>query len=547
MADFDGLDTTNPQSNDQSQRQDQQSRSKPKPNPFRDFGDAMKQWKKRLHMIDKQINNQSNQQEQEEDDEEKEEEGDAYEFLPENSKEKENAQTLAPLHQDQKLPQDQKAIPDQQQEEELKEDKQNAKQDDEEKEKEMEEVEDFMDQDEPPKPEKPIQPQSNKQKHQKQKQSGLAAHLSESTDADQNESLEEKLARMNAENAENANKNSNNGESINPNSTSLDKPQIKQEDSTSNQMIKKIDEEELLEIRKEMQELMVKETKTEGGSFGKEMWKQLEQLTGSLSQQLCEQLRIILEPTLASRLQGDYKTGKRINMKKVIPYIASDFKKDRIWLRRTKMAKRNYQILIAIDDSESMIGNGSGQLALESMTLIARALSRLEVGQLGIASFGANFRLLHQFSQPFSDEAGPQILQKFTFAQKTTNMEHLLSNLIKSLSASKLDSRSETWQLVFIISDGRFGGADVKHLTREAESRNILIVFLIIDSPDEKKTILSLQNIAYPNGKLLITSYIDTFPFPYYILLRDLQTLPEVLCDALRQWFERVVRSSKST
>ncbi len=50
-------------------------------------------------------------------------------------------------------------------------------------------------------------------------------------------------------------------------------------------------------------------------------------------------------------LQGDYRTGKRLNMRKVIPYIASQFRKDRIWLRRTKPAQRNYQIVLAVDDS----------------------------------------------------------------------------------------------------------------------------------------------------------------------------------------------------
>ncbi len=47
---------------------------------------------------------------------------------------------------------------------------------------------------------------------------------------------------------------------------------------------------------------------------------------------------------LATKLMGDYRTGKRINMRKVIPYIASQFKKDKIWLRRTKPSKRNYQV-----------------------------------------------------------------------------------------------------------------------------------------------------------------------------------------------------------
>jgi midasin (ATPase involved in ribosome maturation) len=35
-------------------------------------------------------------------------------------------------------------------------------------------------------------------------------------------------------------------------------------------------------------------------------------------------------------------------MRKIIPFIASDFKKDKIWLRRTKPNKREFQILVAL-------------------------------------------------------------------------------------------------------------------------------------------------------------------------------------------------------
>lgn len=59
-------------------------------------------------------------------------------------------------------------------------------------------------------------------------------------------------------------------------------------------------------------------------------WENYERLTSGIAQELSEQLRIILEPTKAKGLQGDYKTGKRINMKKVIAYIASQFRKDKI-------------------------------------------------------------------------------------------------------------------------------------------------------------------------------------------------------------------------
>ena len=32
--------------------------------------------------------------------------------------------------------------------------------------------------------------------------------------------------------------------------------------------------------------------------------------------------------------------------------------------------------------------------------------------------------------------------------------------------------------------------------------------------------------------------YLDAFPFPFYILLRDLAALPATLAGLLRQWFE---------
>jgi midasin len=49
--------------------------------------------------------------------------------------------------------------------------------------------------------------------------------------------------------------------------------------------------------------------------------------------------------------------------------------------------------------------------------------------------------------------------------------------------------------------------------------------------------ILSLSR----EGKLAsIDSYMEHFPFQHYIVLRDVETLPHTLSDALRQWFELV-------
>ena len=95
--------------------------------------------------------------------------------------------------------------------------------------------------------------------------------------------------------------------------------------------------------------------------------------TAALATRLCEQLRLVLAPTIATRLAGDYRTGKRINMRRVVAYVASGFRQDRIWLRRTRPAKRAYQVLLAIDDSRSMGDgerfSGAGRLALGALDL----------------------------------------------------------------------------------------------------------------------------------------------------------------------------------
>ena len=76
--------------------------------------------------------------------------------------------------------------------------------------------------------------------------------------------------------------------------------------------------------------------------------------TGLLAGELCEKLRAVLEPTERSSFIGDFRSGKRLNMRKIIPFVASNYRNDKIWLRRSLPEKRDYRVLLAIDDSASM-------------------------------------------------------------------------------------------------------------------------------------------------------------------------------------------------
>ena len=75
-------------------------------------------------------------------------------------------------------------------------------------------------------------------------------------------------------------------------------------------------------------------------------------------------LQHIPTPTSAALLvtpiccfRGDFRSGKRLNIRRLIPYIASHYQNDRIWLRRSKPSKMDYQIMVAVDDSRSMAEN----------------------------------------------------------------------------------------------------------------------------------------------------------------------------------------------
>ncbi|XP_027334240.1 midasin [Abrus precatorius] len=284
------------------------------------------------------------------------------------------------------------------------------------------------------------------------------------------------------------------------------------------------------------------------------LWRRYELSTTKLSLELAEQLRLVMEPTVASKLQGDYRTGKRINMKKVIPYIASDYSKDRIWLRRTRPNKRDYQVVIAVDDSHSMSESCCGDVAIEALVTVCRAVSQLEMGSLAVASFGTkgNIKLLHDFDRPFTGEAGVKMISNLTFKQENTIADEPVVDLLKYLT-NKLDTavakarlpsgHNPLQQLVLIIADGRFHEKEnLKRCVRDVSTGNRMVAFLLLDNSPE--SIMDLMEASFEGGKMKFSKYMDSFPFPYYIVLRNIDALPRTLANLLRQWMELMQHST---
>lgn len=292
-------------------------------------------------------------------------------------------------------------------------------------------------------------------------------------------------------------------------------------------------------------------------------WKMYCNLTRSASFHLTEQLRLILEPTQATRLQGDYRTGKRLNMKRLIPYIASEFTKDKIWLRRTRPSDRSYQVLIALDDSKSMADPDMVHLTFQTLALVTSALERLEVGQVAVESFGSQTRVLHDFQDGnIGISNGQKLLDGVTFTQSKTDYMQLLRTALQRFADARSlappSTNGELWQLMFIISDGSMDNFEsVRSCLRQATQNKVFIVFVIVDSASrnqsgavantstENQSILERRFARVgtnSSGQLDIQEarYMDLFPFDYYVVLKEAASLPDVLCRTLRQFFEMV-------
>ncbi|KAI0166381.1 midasin [Xylariaceae sp. FL1272] len=283
-----------------------------------------------------------------------------------------------------------------------------------------------------------------------------------------------------------------------------------------------------------------------------QQWTALQSKTHPLSLSLTSQLRLILTPSQSTKLSGSFRTGKRLNIKRIIPYIASSYKRDKIWMRRAIPTKRAYQILLCVDDSSSMGEGKSGDLALESLVMVSRALSMLEVGQVGVLGFGQDVFMAHEFTEPFaSHDSGAKVLQKFSFQQNETDIHLLVRQTIERFRIARQQSTSrgseDLWQLALILSDGVTPSAEhesIRVLLREAIEERIMIVFIVMDDTakkGKKESVLNLKKVKFlGNDEIQTEYYLDTFPFQYYLIVHNLEDLPGALSGLLRTWFAEI-------
>ncbi|KHN99534.1 Midasin [Metarhizium album ARSEF 1941] len=283
-----------------------------------------------------------------------------------------------------------------------------------------------------------------------------------------------------------------------------------------------------------------------------QQWSEFQTKSHGLSLNLTSQLRLILTPSQSTKLSGAFRTGKRLNIKRIIPYIASSYKRDKIWMRRAIPTKRTYQILLCVDDSRSMGESSSGSLAMESLVMVSRSLAMLEAGQVGVVGFGGDVFTAHELTEPFGADAGARVLQRFNFSQDRTDIALLIRQTIDKFRTARQQAGgdSDLWQLALILSDGLTPSSahdPIRRLLREAMEERIMVVFIIMDDTGKRKgdSVLELKEAKFVKedsgeSRVTIERYLDTFPFQYYLIVHHLEELPTALAGLLRTWFAEV-------
>lgn len=145
-------------------------------------------------------------------------------------------------------------------------------------------------------------------------------------------------------------------------------------------------------------------------------------------------------------------------MKRMVEYMATECRKDKIWLRRTKPHKRDYHVMLAVDNSSSMSDNHCMQLAFETIATLSNAFTYLEIGQFGLMSFGEKCNVLHGFcggDEQFSSETGARILLRLNFKDERTKIAEAFKsfvNLFKNdFSIVFFYFRCLIWRLTYSI------------------------------------------------------------------------------------------------
>ncbi|KAG2320522.1 hypothetical protein Bca52824_013735 [Brassica carinata] len=169
--------------------------------------------------------------------------------------------------------------------------------------------------------------------------------------------------------------------------------------------------------------------------------------------------------------------------------------------------KRDYQVVIAVDDSRSMSESGCGYFAIRALETLCREMSQLEMTSLAVESFGkkGSIKMLHDFGESFTTESGIKMISGLTFKQENLiedepifNLLRNMNEILENLASTRRQSvgSNPLQQLVLIIGDGKFHEREkLKRSVRKFLQLKRMVVYLLLDNAEQ--SVLDLKVCPY--------------------------------------------------
>ncbi|ELA41439.1 uncharacterized protein VICG_01544 [Vittaforma corneae ATCC 50505] len=200
-------------------------------------------------------------------------------------------------------------------------------------------------------------------------------------------------------------------------------------------------------------------------------------------------LKVILESNKNSKYKGDFKTGKKLNLKRIIPYIASDYRKDKIWMKRAKSDKKEYILRIFIDNSKSMNDQHLVDVLSEVYYKLDASFSLLDI-PVQLYKFGTTLRECK--------------IEDLTFDEEST-----LINWTDQFDDG----------INIILTDGIFQNVGYA-------KDNFLVVMI------DRGNVKTMSKVSLIENRVFIEKYLDSFALKYCII-QNIDDLEKIFVEAL--------------
>lgn len=207
-------------------------------------------------------------------------------------------------------------------------------------------------------------------------------------------------------------------------------------------------------------------------------------------------LRNILEENKRGKYKGDFKSGKKLNMKRIAAFVASGYRRDKIWMKRARNAKREYIIRVFIDNSKSMARYDLVNKMSMIYSQLESAFNMLEI-QLELYRFGRT--------------CVETALSDLDFEDLETNIDWV-ANYKTGVN--------------LVLTDGVF--------QTSVSSQNTLLMLI------DKHRIKEMRKVVLKDGLLVTKRYLDTLEMRYCVL-EDVRCLESHFASALKELLQSCI------